>query len=298
MHYETKSYKIFKFFNILFMLLIMTVMIYPYLNTLAKALNDASNTALGGITIFPRKLTLDNFATLLKNSQIKSAAIISVVRVLCAVVFSLIIQFSAAYGFTKKNLLGRSKLLVFLIIPMFFTGGLIPTYLLYSKIGFLNNFLVYVIPHAFSLYNMVIIRTYINTLPESLEESAKLDGANEFVVFYKIILPLCTPILATIALWTAVGQWNDWTTTLYFITKQKLFTLQYVLMQVLKETERIQKLIQQAALEGQELHLEIKTTPEALQSAQIILTTIPIIMVYPFLQKYFIKGVTLGAVKD
>ena len=280
MHYETKSYKIFKFFNILFMLLIMTVMIYPYLNTLAKALNDASNTALGGITIFPRKLTLDNFATLLKNSQIKSAAIISVVRVLCAVVFSLIIQFSAAYGFTKKNLLGRSKLLVFLIIPMFFTGGLIPTYLLYSKIGFLNNFLVYVIPHAFSLYNMVIIRTYINTLPESLEESAKLDGANEFVVFYKIILPLCTPILATIALWTAVGQWNDWTTTLYFITKQKLFTLQYVLMQVLKETERIQKLIQQAALEGQELHLEIKTTPEALQSAQIILTTIPITEVF------------------
>jgi putative aldouronate transport system permease protein len=298
LNYESTGYKVFKVFNIMFMLLIMVVMLFPYLNVIAKAFNDGGDTALGGITIFPREFTLVNFKTLLQNSQIVLAAGVSVARVICAVVISLLVQFLAAYGFTKKNLWGRSQLLMFLTIPMFFGGGLIPIYILYAKIGFLNNFMVYIIPHAFNLYNMIIIRTYINTIPVSLEESAKLDGANEFTVFFRIILPLSMPIVATIALWTAVGQWNDWTTTLYFMTKPKLYTLQYILMQVLKETERITKLVQEAALEGREMHVEIKATPESLQSAQIVLTTIPIILVYPFLQKYFIKGVTVGAIKD
>ncbi len=293
-----KAYKAFRVFNVAFMLIIMAIMLFPYLNVLAKAFNDGKDTALGGITVFPRKLSLYNFDMLFRDGKVVKAMGVSVVRVIAGVGLSLLVQFLAAYGFSKKQLAGRTQMLLFLTLPMFFGGGLIPQYILFSKLGFLNNFLVYIVPGAFSLYNMVIIRTYIATLPVSLEESAKLDGANELVVFFRIILPLSLPILATIALWSAVAHWNDWTTTLYFVTKSDKFTLQYVLMQVLKESERILKMIQEAQLEGRVVDTTVSTTPEALQAAQIVLTTLPIILVYPFLQKYFIKGVTLGAIKD
>ena len=146
---------------------------------------------------------------------------------------------------------------------------------------------------------MVIIRSYMNTLPDSLVEAAKLDGATELGVLWRIIVPLSKPIMATIALWSAVGLWSDWTTTLYYFTKKDMFTLQYLLVQVLKETQKIQAMINQALLEGQEtITVSTKVTSESIQCAQIIITTIPIILTYPFLQKYFIKGVMLGAVKD
>lgn len=138
----------------------------------------------------------------------------------------------------------------------------------------------------------------MQTIPVSLEESAKLDGANEFTTLYRIILPLSMPIIATISLWTAVFHWNDWTTTLYFVTKSKLFTLQYLLMQILKESEKITQMIQLAQEQGFDAQISVKTTPEALKAAQVVVTTLPIIMVYPFLQKYFIKGVMIGAIKE
>ncbi len=293
------SYRIFTIFNYVLLTLIGVVTLFPYLNVLALSLNDGLDSMNGGVFLWPRVPTLDNFRMVLSSNYMSQAVFISVTRVLSGTVLALLVQFSAAYAFTRKDLPGRVGFLIFLTLPMFFSGGLIPQYILFSKMHLLNTFFVYILPGVFSFYNMIVIRTYINTIPGSLEESAKLDGATEITVFFRIILPLSKPILATIALWVAVGHWNDWTTTIYFVTRQKLFTMQYVLVQFIKEGERIAALIQQAQMDGLDTsNMQANSTPEALKSAQVIVTTLPIIMIYPFLQKYFIKGVMIGSVKE
>jgi len=211
-------------------------------------------------------------------------------------------NFVVAYVFLNRHFVGRNFLLIMFIVPMYFGGGLIPTYVLYSNLGLLNNYWVYIIPGLFSTYNMVVMRSYLRSIPESLRESAKVDGASELTIAFRIIFPLAKPVLATVALWTAVGNWNSWTTTMYFIRNHKLDTLQYLLMEVLKEAERMKKMMQEMAERGM-LTEEVakkasRVTTESIQCAQIIITTVPILVAYPFLQKYFIQGMTLGSVKD
>ena len=299
MRKESLSRKAFKVFNVVFMIFLVFVTVFPYLNILAKAFNEGADTAKGGIVLLPRIFTMENFGKVVLDAAFPRAAVVSVLRVLVGTAVSLVVQFMAAYVFIHKDLIGRGPLLMFLMIPMYFSGGLIPKYIFYSNTGLLNNYLLYVLPTCFSLYNMVIIRSYMNTLPDSLMEAAKLDGATELGILWKIVVPLSKPIMATIALWQAVSLWSDWTTTMYYFTKKDMFTLQYLLVQVLKETQKIQAMISQALMEGQEaITVSSKVTSESIQSAQIIITTIPIVLTYPFLQKYFIKGVMLGAVKD
>ncbi|MGO4545848.1 carbohydrate ABC transporter permease [Paenibacillus sp. 2TAB23] len=300
MNHESLTYRIFKVGNAALLTLIVVAMVFPYLNVLAYALNDPVNSQFGGLTFYPRELSFANFEMLLSNSAIIQSTFISVLRVVIGTTFALLIQYTSAYAFTLKGLQGKGAILIFLMIPMYFGGGLIPVYLLYSKMHLLNNFLVYILPVSFSLYNMVIIRSFLYTIPDSLAESARIDGANEFVIMLRIFVPLSMPILAVMALWTAVYHWNDWTTTLYFVTDQKLNTLQYILMQILKEGERMASMFQEAIRAGiaTGMNTQTQVTPQAIRAANIILTTIPIVIVYPFLQKHFVKGITLGAVKE
>ncbi|MCM3631127.1 carbohydrate ABC transporter permease [Paenibacillus glycanilyticus] len=300
MNHESLSYRIFKIGNASLLILIVVAMVFPYLNVLAYALNDPTDSQFGGLTFYPRELSFANFEMLLTNSAIIQSTLISVLRVVIGTAFALLVQYTCAYAFTLKGLQGKGAILIFLMIPMYFGGGLIPVYLLYSKMHLLNNFLVYILPVSFSLYNMVIIRSFLYTIPDSLAESARIDGANEFVIMLRIYVPLSMPILAVMALWTAVYHWNDWTTTLYFVTDQKLNTLQYILMQILKEGERMASMFQEAIRAGiaSGTNTQTQVTPQAIRAANIILTTIPIVIVYPFLQKHFVKGITLGAVKE
>ncbi|MFD0674063.1 carbohydrate ABC transporter permease [Cohnella sp. GCM10027633] len=300
MNHESLSYRLFKIGNTTLLAIIVLAMVFPYLNVLAYALNDPIDSQFGGLTFYPRELSFANFDMLLSNSDIIRATVVSVLRVVVGTAFALMIQYTCAYAFTLKGLQGKGFILLFLMIPMYFGGGLIPVYLLYSKMHMLNSFLVYILPVSFSLYNMVIIRSFLFTIPESLAESARMDGANEFVIMLRIYVPLSMPILAVMSLWTAVYHWNDWTTTLYFITDQKLYTLQYILMQILKEGERMASLFQEAIRAGiaSGMNTQPQVTPQAIRAANIILTTIPIVIVYPFLQKHFVKGITLGAVKE
>ncbi len=295
---ESRGYKVFTFFLYILMALVIAICLLPFLHTLAKALNDGNDTMRGGITIYPRVFTLKNFQVLLSDMSLYRAALVSVARVICTVVCSLFVQFMAAYSLSHVDLPGRKKILLFTLIPTFISGGMVPTYILLTNLGLLNNFLVYFVPALYSFYNVMILRSYIEgSVPIALSEAAKIDGAKEFTIMLRIVFPLCKPVLATVALWLAVGAWNDWATTLYYITDSRLFTLQYKLMQVVKESERLQALLQQAQLTGEIITDEIKSTPESLQCAQVIVTVLPIVIVYPFLQKYFVKGVTLGAVK-
>ncbi|MBP3359992.1 MAG: carbohydrate ABC transporter permease [Clostridia bacterium] len=296
---ESKQYKVFYVFNIILLTAIGIVFLFPYLNIMAKAFNESADTALGGITIYPRKFTLENIRVVLIDPSIIRAFVISVLRVLIGTVIAVMIQFLAAYGLVKKGLRGKKGIIMFLMIPMFISGGIVPNYILYSKIGMLNNFMVYILPTAFSFYNMVVIRTYLTTIPESLKEAGRIDGAGELRIMWEIVVPLSLPIIATIALWTSVGYWNDWTTTLYYITNKKWYSLQYLLYSVIQESERIQSLMRDAIESGRDVtKIRVQTSPESLRAAQVVVTTLPILVAYPFLQKYFIKGIMIGSVKE
>lgn len=298
---ESKGYKIFTVFNYIFMIFIIAVTLLPYLNILAKAFNDGTDSLRGGITFFPRVFTLKNFEIMLKDDTMSRATFVTVARVILTVVLSLLVQFMASYMLSRTKMWGVKALNIYFLIPMFIGGGLIPQYVLLSKMHLLNTFWVYIFPSLWSFYNVMIIRTYISTsIPEAIIESAHLEGCGEFRLLIQFIIPLSKPILATIALWVAVAAWNDYTTTLYYIQSSKLYTLQYKLMQTIKEAERMTALMQSAIESGQsvgDVQSSMKVTTESVQSAQVIIVTLPIICVYPFLQKYFVQGVMLGSVK-
>lgn len=278
------------------MLFLSVLMLYPYINQLAISFNEGMDTALGGITIFPRKFTFQNYIAVFSDDDLFGGALISISRVLLEIVLSIAVVFSAAYGLTRKKLPYRKGLTLFLMIPAYVTAGVIPIYIVYRYLGLINNYLVYIVPKMFVFYNMVIVRSFLQELPASIEESAKIDGAGDLRIMVQIALPLCKPVIATIALWIAVGAWNDWTTTLYYVTEPDLFPLQYLMMKLIKESEVAQKMAAEAAVTGTET--SFIPTSESIKAATLIVTTLPIILVYPFLQKYFISGVTMGAVKE
>lgn len=293
---KSRAEKNFEIFNVILMILLCVVTLYPYLNQLAISFNDGNDTMRGGLTIFPRVFTLENYTAIFSNDSVWNAAAISVLRVVMQTVLSVAVVYLAAYALTRKGLPYRKGLTVFLMIPAYISAGTIPIYITYRYYHLINNFLVYVVPGLFSFYNMVIIRSFLQDLPASLEEAAKVDGANDFLIMYKIIFPLSLPVIATVALWVAVGAWNDWTTTLMYITNDSLYTIQYIMMRLIKESGIAQQLAQEAAMTGKTF--VARTTSESVKAATLIFTTVPIILVYPFLQKYFMKGVTLGAVKE
>ena len=294
----SKSYKTFLAINAFVLIIISILMLYPYLNQLAIALNDGNDSALGGVTIFPRKFTLLNFQTILSDPSVGKAAFVSVLRTVLNVFIHLFVTFSAAYALTRKNLKGRSMINKILMLTMYLNAGTIPTYILYRYLGLINNFWVYVIPYSFSFYNMIIMRSFIQELPISLEESALLDGANEFKIMMKIIVPLSKPVLATIALWVAVGQWNDYSSTLMYVTDKNLFSLQYLMLRIIKQGEALKQIGLDQAMGADTSAATAQTTSESIKAAMLIISTIPILCVYPFLQKYFVTGIVMGAVKE
>lgn len=256
---------------------------------------------LGGLTFWPRDWTLDNFNVVLGDSSTWTGFRVSVLRVVVGSFVALFVQYMAAYALIRKGLRFKKVIVIIFTIPMFVSGGVVSEYIVYGRnmLGIYNTFWVYIFPHAFSFYNIVVIRTYLAGIPESLLESARLDGAGELVILLKIMLPLSMPIVATILLWSAVGHWNDWTTTLYFVENSDLFTLQYNLQLAVKQTETIQSMIADAIESGRPLgDIDTDITAESIQAAQLIVTTVPIICVYPFLQKYFMSGVMVGSVKE
>ena len=294
------SRKVFVVFNILFLTLLSVVFIAPYIHILAKSLNDAADTALGQISFWPHKWTFDNMKVILVDKTTWYGFAVTVSRVVLGSLIALIVTYFAAYAFLRKGLRFRGVIIAYLTIPMFFGGGLIANWVWFERIGLTNNFLLYILPCAFSFYNMAVIRTYLQTIPASLAESARLDGASELRILFSIMLPLSKPIVAVILLWNAVFYWNDWTTTLYYFTDPSLYTLQYNLQQILKEAERFQSLMQNAQQSGAIFSSDLSEslTPDAIQSAQIIISTLPIVLVYPFVQKYFVSGVMIGSVKE
>lgn len=289
------KFDLFPIFNFLFMTAFVVITLYPVLNTVAISFNEGLDAIKGGIYLWPREFTLKNYATVLKKQNMITGALVTVARTIIGTLIALAANALLAFIVSRKRFLFSSQLSLFWVITMYVNGGLIPTFLLYRNLGLTNSFLVYVIPGAVSAFNMLVMRTYMNGLPDSLEESAQLDGAGYMTIFVKIISPLCKPVYATIALFVAVYHWNSWfDSMLYNRMKTEYTTLQYELMKLLDSVMQQSGSATNSAQSG----AAAMVTPVSVRAAATVITMLPIVCLYPFLQRYFVTGLTIGGVKE
>ncbi|MFD1956066.1 carbohydrate ABC transporter permease [Paenibacillus thailandensis] len=278
------------------MIVVTVLTIYPFLNVLAISFNDSVDTVRGGITVWPRQFTLKNYELIFSYGGLLTGFKISVLRTVIGTVAGLVSGSMLAYTLARSDFLARKFISTFLAITMYVSGGLIPGFILMKDLHLIDTFAVYILPGLVSAFNVFVIRSFIDGLPYALQESAKLDGANDFTIYWRVILPLCKPALATVALFLAVGQRNSWFDTYLFNgSNESLTTLQYELMKILQSTTTSATNSQDAANMAQRM---AQVSPESVKMAITIVVTVPILIVYPFLQKYFVKGMTLGAVKS
>ncbi|GHU89417.1 sugar ABC transporter permease [Spirochaetia bacterium] len=275
--------------------LVLIVTAYPFYYSIILSFNDGKDALRGGIYLWPRAFSLENYKAVLRIDYIYTAAIVTVMRTLIGTIATLIFTGLFAYSLSHSNLRFRKFYMVAMIITMYFSGGLIPYYMTLRFLGLMNNFLVYIIPGLLNAFYVIIMISFFKEIPDSLEEAAKIDGAGYMHIFFRIILPVSTPLLATMALFIGVYHWNAWSDAAFFITNKNLKTLSYVLINLINQTEAAAQLAQsgmgtigvrQAAIVG-----------ETLRPAAMMIVVAPIIMIYPFLQKYFVKGIMIGSVK-
>ncbi len=288
---------IFDTVNYMLLIGLCVVTLYPFINTLAISLNEALDSVRGGIYLWPREFTLYNYqAIFTQNDNLLNSAMISLLRSLVGASLSVVSCLIVAYTLSRREFVLRKFFTKFLVYTMYFNGGLIPVYLLIRSLGLINNFWVYILPMLISAYNVMVMRSYIDGLPGSLIEAAKIDGANEYKILFWIITPLSLPVIATIALFVAVSQWNSWfDTMLYCSSKLELSTLQYELQKILMSSRVVSE--QMADAGDTMMNTGKSVTPTSLRAAMTIIAVVPIMFSYPFLQKYFVTGLTLGGVK-
>ena len=283
----------------IFMIYVMIITLYPFLNVLAISLNDSIDTVKGMNFIVPRKFTLNNYIEIFKGSNLLHATLISILRTIIGVVVGVIASTMLAYTISRDDYVFRKPVTTIFILTMYISGGLIPVYMLIRSLGLIGTFWVYILPGMISTFNVIVIRSFIDGIPSSLQESARIDGANDFVIYYKVIMPLCLPVIATVSLFIAVGQWNSWFDTyLYASGKQELSTLQFELMKILDNTNAASAYGSAQRDPNAVLTISSSVSPQSIRMAITMVATIPILLVYPFLQKYFVTGLTLGAVKS
>lgn len=288
------SDKIFAAFVVIFLASFVIITLYPVINTVALSFNDGIDAVRGGIYLWPRKFSMKNYKTVFAMQNIWTGAKVTVARTVLATLTSLFANALLAFVVSRKRFLFKSQLSLFWVITMYVNGGMIPVFLLYKNLGLTGTFHVYWIPGMISAFNMLVMRTYMEGIPESLEESAQLDGAGYFTIFKDIISPLCKPVYATVALFIAVWQWNSWfDAMLYNRMKTKYTTLQYELMKLLSSVMQ-----QSGSAENAKNAGGNTITPITIRAAVTVATMLPIVCLYPFLQRYFVTGLTIGGVKE
>lgn len=283
--------RFFNVVNITLLSLFTIIIIFPIWNIVVQSFSTVDSLADSGLRIWPKEFSFESYRLVFNDQTIWRSFWISILKTTIGVVTHVFFTAMVAYGMSKSNLLGRNIYTALGIGTLFFSGGIIPTYLLIRALGLLDNFWVYIIPSLFSYYDMIIMMNFFREIPKALEESAKIDGAGVWRVFLQIILPLSAPVLATIALFNGVFQWNDYITARLYINNEALYPIQMKLFEII---------VQQEAANMQDLttSVVVPTTAKSVQLATIVIATTPIVMVYPFLQKYFMSGIMLGAVKE
>lgn len=279
--------------NAVLLIMFAFICLYPFYYLFINSLSS-SRAIARGIYYLPMEFTLKTYISIIKSPGIGMGIFISVARTIIGTILSVGSSGFVAFLFTQKNMPIKKYLYRLVIITMYINAGFIPYYLTIRAVGLKNSFLVYVIPGAVSAYFIILVKTYIESIPHVMQESAEIDGAGILTIFSRIIFPLCLPIMACLAVFSSVGQWNSWVDTLYFVTDNKLYTLQYILYQMLMTNMSSMYNSTNAAAGAA---MAEKITPVSLRMAMSFLTMLPIICVYPFMQKYFVKGIMLGAVK-
>ncbi|MGO4369301.1 carbohydrate ABC transporter permease [Paenibacillus sp. 2TAB19] len=295
---RTTGEKISQGIVIALMLLLCLSVLYPFAYMLAISLNEGTDAAKGGVYLWPRAFTLINYEIVLGNEVIQHAYLITIARTVAGTIAGLLVTLMVAFGLSYHQVPFRKSILSYILLTMLFSGGLVPLYIQLYNLGLINNFMVYIIPGMFSAWNMFVMLKFIQGIPEALIESAELDGAGPFRILFQIIVPLSKPMLAAIGLFTAVGHWNDWFAGAFFVTEQDLIPVQTFLQQLLQAQDMSAILgsnsNQEALARGSQMQ---NVTLMSVKMATVMVSAIPILCVYPFLQKYFVKGVLIGSVK-
>lgn len=286
---QSFSEKLFNGFNYTFFVLIGFTTLLPFINLIAKSFSSEAAVISGKVNLLPVGFQTGTYMYVLKNDLFLDALKNSILLAIVGTAVGLFVTTISAYPLSRIQLRGRKWILLMFIFTMLFSGGLVPTYLLMQALGLVNQMPVLFLPAAINVFNMLIIKNYFEELPEGLEESAKLDGASNVRILFSIVLPLSLPVLATIALFFAVAFWNDYFTAMIYITDQELKPLQLFLKELLVASS--------GEFLKDNVDAALNTTPQSIQAASIMLATLPILFVYPFLQKYFVKGVLVGSVK-
>ncbi|MBB2181909.1 carbohydrate ABC transporter permease [Lachnospiraceae bacterium MD1] len=293
---RSKGTIVFDTVNMIIMITFCFLCLYPIWYVIVNSFNDAKDAMMGGIYWWPRVFSLENYRTVFEDSSVLQSFKVTIGKTLLGTVTNVFFTAMVAYPLSKKDLVGRKWYMAIGTVTMFFSGGLIPTFILFKKMNLLNNFLVYIIPAAFNFFNLLIFINFFREIPSALEEAAKIDGANDLKIFLRIIIPLSKPVLATIALFCGVGQWNDYFGGLMFMTTRvDLEPIQTYLYRMVAQAQSSQM----ANISSAASNISTpETTSTAIKLATMVITTLPICCVYPFLQKYFVKGMMVGAVKE
>lgn len=281
----------FSVFNYIFFTLLCLVMVYPFWHVVMMSLSSVEATAKGGVFLWPKGFNLDTYTKVFKDASIWSGYFTTILVTVVGTVLGTLFTATTAYPLSKKHLPFSGTLLLLVLFTMLFSGGMIPGYLLMKNLKLIDNRWALILPGLVSAYNVIIMKSFFQSIPESLEESAKIDGATEVTIFWKIILPLSKATIATIALFTAVGYWNDYFSTVLYINTKERWALQAVLRYMLTNTNQAM----QSA--GVTVAAATNVTAATIKSASVVIATVPILCVYPFVQKYFVKGVMIGGVK-
>jgi len=281
----------FDIFNIFFMIILIILMVYPFWHIVMYSISDVRLAMRGGLFLWPRGFSLETYRVVLKNPAVLSGFRVSVIVTVIGTAFATFFTATTAYPLSKKRMRGRTFFSLYVLFTMLFNGGMIPTYLLVRSLGLVDTLWALILPNAIHAWNIFVMRNFFATIPESLEESARIDGASDLLIFFKIILPLSKAVLATIGLFLAVGYWNDFFSTILYIQSRNKWALQAVLREIVTNTETAMSRHGISAIHQQNI------TTQSVIMANIVIVTVPIILVYPFVQKYFVKGVMIGSVK-
>lgn len=290
--------KVFNVFNYGVFGLLTLICAYPFYYLIINTLSANDLSAAGEILFFPKGFHLDNYKQVLKLNGIFNAAVISVARTVLGTALSVLASAFMGFMFTQERMWGRKFWYRFVVITMYFNAGMIPMFITMKNLHLTNTFWVYVIPTIVQPFNIILVKTYVESLPRSLQEAAELDGAGVLMIFWKVILPVCTPILATIAIFTAVGQWNSFQDTLIYITDQKLYSLQYLLYQYINQASSLAMTVKNSGGGAMNMaSLATQQTSTSIRMTVSVVVILPILFIYPMFQKHFVKGIMMGAVK-
>ncbi|MCR5451378.1 MAG: carbohydrate ABC transporter permease [Lachnospiraceae bacterium] len=298
-NYKLKaSDRVFSVFNYLIFGIFTLICIYPFYYMIINTISSNELSAAGLVNFLPKGIHFENYKALMSLNGLGSAALVSIGKTVIGTVTTVLATAFLGYMFTQERMWKRKFWYRFVVVIMYFNAGLIPMFITMKTLGLTNTFWVYILPCIVQPFNIILVKTYIESLPKSLQEAAEIDGAGVFRRFWQIVLPVCTPILATVAIFAAVGQWNNYQDTLIYITDQKLYSLQYLLYTYINQASSLAAMVKNTGIQGlNAATLATQQTPTSIQMTVSVVVVLPILCIYPMFQRFFVKGIMIGSVK-